>query len=301
MTRFLITGANGLLGQKIVNQLAGEGKSHVLACSRGENRNPAIPAGLIDFASLDITDYDAVIRITQHFKPDCIIHTAAMTNVDACELNPEECKRQNVDATANIIESCRQSGAHLIHLSTDFIFDGKSGPYSETDMPNPLSIYGHAKLDAEKLVQNSGLPAAIVRTVLVYGVLPDLSRSNVVLWALNGLRKGDTLRAVTDQVRTPTLAEDLAAGCILAAEKKATGIYHISGVEPMTIYDLVLRVAKFWELPAEKVIATSSDVIAQPARRPPITGFVVDKARRELGYKPHSFEEGLALLKNQGV
>jgi dTDP-4-dehydrorhamnose reductase len=186
-----------------------------------------------------------------------------------------------------------------VHVSTDFIFDGIDGPYREEDQPAPLSYYGESKLAAEQLVLESGLPAAIVRTVLVYGIAEDMSRSNIVLWAKGALEKNQPIKVVDDQFRTPTLAEDLAMGCFLAATKKAEGIFNISGKDFMSIRELVGRVAIYFNLDDSLVETVSSRTLNQKAKRPPRTGFILDKAEKELGYQPHSFEEGIAIVMSQ--
>jgi dTDP-4-dehydrorhamnose reductase len=232
--------------------------------------------------------------------PEVVIHTAAMTNVDACELDPAACQLQNVTATEHVVQAAKRHGCHFIHLSTDFIFDGENGPYREEDVPAPLSIYGQSKLDAEQLVMNAGLAKwAIGRTIIVYGIAEGLSRSNVVLWAKSALEKGQPIKVVDDQWRMPTLAEDLADGCIRIAKRGATGIFNLSGPDGMSILELVQRVGAFFHLDTSVVTPVKSDSLGQPARRPPCTGFVLDKARRELGYAPRGFEEGLAVLKDQ--
>lgn len=163
------------------------------------------------------------------YRPDCVIHTAAMTQVDDCEKDPNACRLNNVDAVRFVAEACEPWGTHLVHLSTDFVFDGQSGPYLEEDVPNPLSIYGQSKADAEQIIRQYAGPWSIVRTVLVYGLAADMSRSNIVLWVKKSLEEGRVIRIVSDQFRTPTLAEDLAEGCCQVALRKATGIYNISG------------------------------------------------------------------------
>jgi dTDP-4-dehydrorhamnose reductase len=126
-----------------------------------------------------------------------------------------------------------------------------------------------------------------------------MSRSNIVLWVKNSLEQKKPIRVVTDQYRTPTLAEDLAIGCLLAAEQKATGIYHVSGEEMMTPYDIAIRTAEFFGLDKTLISPTDASQFTQPARRPMRTGFIIDKAKLELGYEPHSFSEGLAIVKSQ--
>lgn len=296
--RVLITGSNGLLGQKLVVALRDAPWAELIATSRGADRTPQ-PLGA-RYHGLDITsasDVDAVFDATH---PEVVVHAAAMTNVDACELDPEACALQNIAATRHLVDATKRHGSHFIFLSTDFIFDGSSGPYKEEDEPAPLSVYGRSKLEGERIVMSAGLAKwAIARTIIVYGVAPGLSRSNVVLWAKSALEKGEPIKVVDDQWRMPTLAEDLADGCIRIARQGATGIYHLCGPDGMSILELVQRVGDFFRLDTSVMTAVKSDTLGQPAQRPPRTGFVLDKARRELGYAPRGFEEGLTVVAAQ--
>jgi len=302
--KILITGANGLLGQKLVYFLKNKPEINVIATSRGENRLKDKSG--YEFRSLDITDKLQTEKIISEVQPDVIINTAAMTNVDACEIKKEECWKQNVETVENLINGINnseienpKSEIHFIHLSTDFVFDGANGPYKEDDIPNPLSYYSKSKHEAEKLIQKSIIKWAIARTIIIYGVADEMSRSNIVLWAKSALEKGEPLKIVNDQWRMPTLAEDLAEGCYLIAKKGATGIYHLSGKDFMRIDELVERVADFFHLDKSIISTVSSDTLNQTAKRPPKTGFVLDKAIHDLGYNPHSFEEGLVILSQQ--
>lgn len=298
--KILITGSNGLLGQKLVYALRNDPEVELIATSRGDDRTPT---PLNDrYRPLDITDATQVDTVFDAARPDVVIHTAAMTNVDACEQVPASCRLQNVTATENLVSAAKRHGSHFIHLSTDFIFDGKNGPYREEDKPAPLSIYGQSKLDAEQVVMNAGLAKwAIARTIIVYGVAEGLSRGNVVLWAKSALEKGQPIKVVDDQWRMPTLAEDLADGCIRIAKRGATGIFNLSGPDGMSILELVQRVGAFFQLDTSVITPVKSDSLGQPAARPPRTGFILDKARRELGYAPRGLEAGLAVLKEQLV
>jgi dTDP-4-dehydrorhamnose reductase len=295
--KILVTGSNGLLGQKLTDYYKTQSSIQLIATARGEDRYP--DKGGYIYESLDITIKAEVETIVTKHKPDVIINTAAMTNVDACESDREGCDALNVNAVQYLVDAANVVNAHLVQVSTDFIFDGTHGPVLENEQPNPLSYYGHSKLKGEQIVMNSSKSWAILRTVLVYGVVSDMSRSNIVLWAKGNLEQGKTLNVVGDQFRTPTLAEDLAQGCALAAAQKATGVYNISGSDFMSVFDLVYRVASFWKLDKSLLNLSTSEGIKQPAKRPPITGFIIDKAKTELGYKPHTFEEGLALLDKQ--
>ena len=297
MKKVLVTGSNGLLGQKLVYKLKGRLDVELIATARGENR--LIEQSGYEFRSLDITDKAKVDEVIDDVQPDFIIHSAAMTQVDDCEINKEACDRINVEAVEHIVSAAQRNGSHVIHISTDFIFNGKEGPYDEEGTPDPLSYYGLSKLKGEQIVQNSNLKWAILRTVLVYGIVDNMSRSNIVLWAKGALEKGESINVVDDQFRSPTLAEDLADGCILAMDKEATGVYNISGKDQFSIIDLVRTVADHYGLDKSLINPVSSETLNQPAKRPPITGFILDKARRELGYEPHSFIEGMELMEKQ--
>ncbi|MCB9196189.1 MAG: dTDP-4-dehydrorhamnose reductase [Flavobacteriales bacterium] len=297
MKRVLITGSNGLLGQKLIKLLANMSGVNLLATSNGENR---VHRYSFDYESLDITNNQAVNEIFDRFKPDVVINTAAMTNVDACEVDKENCWKINVDAVGFLFEASKKYNSHFIHLSTDFVFDGMKGPYKETDEPAPLSYYGESKYASELLLINSDYKNwAIARTIIVYGTGENMSRSNIVLWAKGALEQGNPLTIVDDQFRSPTWADDLAKGCWLIAEKNAKGIYHLSGKDQMSIIELVKRVAEFYGIDASTVTPIKSDTLNQAAKRPPITGFILQKAKNDLGYEPVSFEEGLALLQDE--
>lgn len=295
--KVLITGSNGLLGQKLIDYYLKNSSVHLIATAKGANRHPVSQGYL--YYSLDITSEKDVMNAMQECKPDVVINAAAMTNVDACETDREACDLLNVKAVEYIVKACNQVNAHLIHLSTDFIFDGSHGPLYEDEKPNPLSYYGHSKWKGEQLVKMNAQSWSIARTVLVYGVVNDMSRSNIVLWVKNSLEQKKSIRVVCDQFRTPTLAEDLASGCALIAANRASGIYHISGSEFISIFDLAYQVADYWQLDKSLLGMASSQDIKQPAQRPPVTGFHIQKAIRDLGYKPHSIKQGLALIDEQ--
>lgn len=315
--KILVTGSNGLLGQKLTDLIlrengAGQKPSdpilqetgsdqakyiHLIAASRGPNRHPEQQG--YTYVDLDLTDGKKLGEVIRQHQPDCIIHTAALTHVDLCEEDPGLCKKLNVDLVQDLVELCEESRIHLVHLSTDFIFDGLAGPYREEDKANPLSLYGKSKLESEELLRHSSCDWAIIRTILVYGIIADMSRSNIVLWAKSALEKGQEIRVVQDQWRMPTLAEDLAAACLNAAKRKATGVFHVSGSELMAITEIVQQVAEYWGLDQSLITPINSETLNQKARRPRRTGFYLDKAYEQLDYQPHSFREGLELVARQ--
>ncbi len=288
----LVTGANGLLGQTLIMQLL-EKKYEVIGTGRGPTRLIAAALEGYAYKDLDITDGPATSEFILQEKPDLIVHAAAMTQVDQCELNKQDCYNVNVTATRFIIDAAKIVGAKLIYVSTDFVFDGSQGPYSEADAPAPVNYYGSTKLVAENAVMESGLHWAIARTILVYGTVPSAGRVNIVGWVKNTLEQSLPVNMVTDQVRTPTFVNDLARGILLMIEKNATGIYHLSGEEQMTPYEMAVETARFFGLDTTLVKEAASPDIRQPAIRPPRTGFDITKAKKELGFQPVSFLDGL--------
>jgi dTDP-4-dehydrorhamnose reductase len=297
--KVLLTGSNGLLGQKIID-LAPDFGIDLLATSKGLNRYKG-KNNHVSFASVDLTNASEIKSIILEFKPDVVIHGAAMTQVDQCELDPTACQLANVEATRFVVEACKLVNAFLVFVSTDFVFDGEDGPYDETATPNPLSIYGQSKWDAERLIMQSGIKSAILRTILVYGITPGEARSNFALWAQTNLKAGKSIQVVTDQFRSPTLAEDLAIACLKAAEIQAEGLFHIGGPETKSIYDWVIEVAEFWNLDKSLITPADGTIFTQPAKRPHKTGFIIIKANKILGFYPRTFKEGLALIDAQAL
>lgn len=296
MQRILITGANGLLGQKLIDLYSNNPEVEAIATGIEESR---LGDGDYIYHTMDITSEDSVNEVVAKTKPDVIINTAALTQVDQCESDREACWTLNVTAVAHLIKASRDNNCFLLHLSTDFIFDGTSGPYKEDDIPNPVSYYGESKLASEKLLEESNIKYAIARTQLVYGIVPNLSRSNIILWVKKSLEEGKEIKVVNDQWRTPTLAEDLAKGCALIAEKKVEGVFNISGKDLLTPYDMAMATCDFFDLDKSLIEEVDGSIFQQAAKRPPRTGFILDKANKVLGYHPVSFNEGIEVLRSQ--
>lgn len=302
--KVLITGSNGLLGQKLIHLLSCRNDLEIFACSKGNNRITSVKN--FQYKNLDIANKLALEYYLKEILPEVVINTAAITNVDSCEVEQELCWAVNVIAVENMISCLEQLQLqnvnyqpHFIHLSTDFVFDGENGPYCENDTPNPLSFYAKSKFESEKIVIKSQVKWSIARTIIVYGVAEEMSRTNIVLWAKSALEKGETIKIVDDQFRMPTLAEDLAVGCSLIMDKNATGIFHLSGKDFMSVLEMVNRIAIYFNLNNQLIQAIKTNSLNQAAKRPPKTGFVLDKANKELNYNPHSFEEGLAIVAKQ--
>jgi dTDP-4-dehydrorhamnose reductase len=289
--KILITGANGFLGHYLTAQLL-QKNLKVIATGKGNCRLPFGGAANFVYAPMDFADEENVMAVFNQHKPTVVVHAGAMSKPDECEENKEATWLVNVTGTANILTAAEKYNCPFIYISTDFIFDGVKGMYTETDEPNPVNYYGQTKLAAEKLVQQYKHNWAIVRTVLVYGK-PLSGRSNILTIVKEKLEKGEGYKVVSDQIRTPTYVEDLAAGIISIIEKNKTGVWHLSGADVLTPYDMACAAAGYLQLNKNLLQEVTAASFTQPALRPPKTNFVIDKAKKELNYQPVSFSEGL--------
>ncbi|MEO6316472.1 MAG: SDR family oxidoreductase [Chitinophagaceae bacterium] len=292
MKKILITGANGFLGQHLVRLLSANGYE-VVAVARGESRLAFTTTTPFRYYDADVTNDFLLNSILEKEMPHTVVHAAAVTQADDCQLNQEACEAVNVRATAQLLLSAEMYSRHFIYLSTDFVFDGAKGNYSEADAMAPLSWYGFTKMQAEGIVETSEIPFTIVRTCLVYGNTRAGTRPNIVTWVKDSLSAGKSIKCVSDQWRTPTYVEDLAKGILLIIEKDATGVYHIAGKDLLTPYEMALQTATLCQLDPSLIEQVDASSFSQPAKRPPATGFDISKARRELGFEPVAFAEGL--------
>lgn len=302
-TKIVITGSNGLLGQYLVKLFSENKKFEVYAFSKGKNR--ITKSNDFNYFNVNMTNKLRLDILIKKIKPHFIINGAAMTNVDACELRKRECLAINVEAVRNLASCCKKHNSHLIQISTDFIFDGKKGMYTEDDMPNPINYYGESKLKAEEILQKSTINFTILRTILVYGKVENMTRGNIVLWVKNELENNKGINVINDQYRMPTYAGDLAEACALVVQKNQNlesknqikAIYNISSSELLSIYEIANQIAETFELDKKLIKETTTKQLNQKAKRPPKTGFVLDKAATELGFKKGSFKERLAYYK----
>lgn len=293
--RIFLVGSNGLVGQAILKELK-DTSFELIATSFRPDRFSF--HNNYKFEILDITNSAQVNYFFDLYKPDFIINCAAISQVDFCEENKETAWDINVNGVKNIAEAASRINAHIIHLSSDFIFDGIDGMYKETDVPNPVSFYGVTKLESEKVLDNYKGRKSIVRTVLVYGLNYQLIRSNIVTWVIDSLKANKKISVVNDQYRTPTLDSDLAKGIISIIENNAEGIFHLSGNEYLSVYDFALRIAEVFSFDKTLISPISSLDLNQIGKRPAKTGFDISKARNELNFNPLNVDEGLNILKD---
>ncbi len=295
-TKVVVIGSNGLLGQTLVNKLIKNQEYKLYAMAAGENRNTSVSD--LRYFSIDLDDFDSIKMQLNLLEPQFVINALAMTNVDACENQQEECKRINTDFVNELAEVCKEMQTHLIHISTDFIFDGTEGFYSEEDEANPVNYYGWSKLWAEQAVVHSGAVYSILRTIVVYGKVSNMKRNNIVLWIKESLINGQTINLVDDQFRMPTYVGSLADACILTMKHRAVGIFNISGKDLLSIVDMGHEIADFYGLDKRLIHVVATSSLTQPAKRPPKTGFLLEKAIDKLYFQPLSLQEGLREMEN---
>ncbi len=296
MKKILITGSNGLLGQNLVNELLKKDAYIVYGVSRGENRNKK--RGKFTYFDIDLTNKSELQNLIINLQPQFIIHTAAMTNVDTCELNKEACDRINVDTVKYLVESCELNDIHLIHLSTDFIFDGEKGYYKESDQPNPINYYGLSKLRSESIIKDSNIKYVILRTILVFGITNEL-KNNIVLWVKNSIENRQQINVVTDQLRMPTFVDDLVYACLYVVGNGVEGVFNVSSNTLLSIYDMTTEIANTFHLDKSYINPIPTSLLKQPAKRPLKTGFDLSKSFSQLNLPSHSFLENLQVFKNQ--
>jgi dTDP-4-dehydrorhamnose reductase len=288
-----VIGANGMLGQRVINFYSRQENVELLGGS--VEAEPVYKNS--DYVCCDLSKREDVKKLIYDFYPDFIVNTAAYTNVDKSEVERESAWKINVKGVEYMAEACRVIDAHLIHISSDYIFDGTKGPYDETAVPNPLGYYGRTKLASENALKISGTIYTILRTNVLYGIAE--SRPDFVRWLVNTVRKGEKVRIVTDQINNPTYIDDMVQAISKVQEFKKQGIYNIGGKEFLSRYDFSLKIADYFDLDKNLIIPIKTSELNQPAARPLKSGLIILKAETEIGYKSLSIVEALAVMKKE--
>ena len=290
--RILIIGSNGMLGQRLVEYMS-QSSNNELLCTSFEDESYV---SNVEYRKLDITQKNNVREIILNFFPDFIVNTAAFTNVDKSETEKETAWKVNVNGVENISLYSWTVDAHLIHFSTDYIFDGKNGPYTENDKPNPIGYYGRTKLASENSIKTSGTRFTVIRTNILYGPA-KYGRPDFVRWAVDSLRDGKTIKIVTDQIGNPTYVDDLVAAISAIVEFKKEGIYNIGGPEFLSRFDFTQRIATFFNLDKNLIKPILTKELNQPAPRPLKSGLITLKAETELDFRPTGIEKTFEQIK----
>ena len=283
--RILVTGATGFLGRTLLS-LTGE--AEWIGCGR----RPAAEG--VPYRQVDLADCQAVTALVAELAPDWVINAAAMTDVDGCEKDAPAARQANVDIPENLAAACEAIGAGLVHISTDYVFDGKRGPYGEEDAANPLSYYGQLKLESEGILKRMER-VLVVRTLWLYGYVPQAG-ANFLTWVLRGLSGGQPLRVFADQWGNPTYVRDLARVLVSLCSKEARGLFHAGGATFMTRWEMARELACFFGIDGALIEPVPTRTAGLPAERPLRSGLRTDALEAALGRRPLSFAEGLQHL-----
>ncbi len=288
--KVLIAGARGLLGQKLVEIFRRESELEIIPCE--------LTAGNGEIIALDITDRQKVLDMVGTLKPSVIINAAAFTDVDRAEVERETAYKVNATAVGYLAEAANIFGAKLVHISTDYVFNGQKGNYDESSLPDPISYYGKTKLAGENLAKAQLDDLTIVRTQVLYGFGVNIKR-NFVLWVMDMLSKGEKFSVVKDQIGNPTLADELAFAVLKTVRRNARGVYHVSGFEAMSRLEFAVKIAQVFGYDPSVILPTTSDKINQKAKRPMNSSFICLKAQTELGVSAPPVTDSLSLMKQQ--
>lgn len=291
--RILIVGSNGLLGQRLLTFYDKKENIELLGCSIEEKSFIED----VSYVTCDITIRENIKKVILDFCPDVVINASAFTNVDLSETQRELAWKVNVKGVEYVAEACRIIDSKIVQISTDYIFNGTAGPYNENAKPNPLGYYGRTKLASENALKIAAVTYSVVRTNVLYGIAN--SRPDFVRWIINSLAENKQIRVVKDQINNPTFVEDLVQGINKIIELKKYNLYNIGGREFINRYDFAIQIADFFKLDKKLITPITTDELQQPAKRPLKSGLTILKAETELGYKPHSINDALSVIKKQ--
>lgn len=291
--RLLITGASGLLGQKTVH-LALQ-KNHEVYSMYKEN-----PTNLGKAIKLDLTNVGKILKVITRLRPEAIIHTAAYTNVDGCEINKDIAWNVNAEATKQIAIASTNINAHLAYVSTDYVFDGEKGLYSEEDKPSPIDHYGYTKLEGEEFTKEHSQEWCITRTSVIYG-LGQTQKLNFATWIINNLNKGKEVRIVTDQFVSPTLNTNLAEMLLEIVERRITGIFHTAGATRTSRHEFARKLAQIFDLDSNLIKPIKMNDLLWKAKRPKDSSLNVSKASALLNARPLKLNEALTRMKKESI
>lgn len=292
--RILVVGSNGMLGQRTVEHFFSNDKVELLACSKSEN----VFGESIAFEKVDLTNREGIKKVILNFYPDFIINCSAFTNVDLSETERETAWKVNVKGVEYISEAARVIDAQIIHISTDYVFDGLKGPYAENANVNPISYYGRTKLASENALKISGTINTILRTNVLYGHA-KYGRPDFVRWVYNSLSDKKEIKIVTDQFNNPTFIDDLVQAISKVVQFRKTGIYHIGGKNFMNRFEFTKEIADYFDLDFSLVKPITTESLKQPAKRPLKSGLITIKAESEFGYKATELKKTFEIMQKE--
>lgn len=298
MERIAITGASGKIASALIEHYRLKPAVTVLLVSSRTLPDTISDAPHFEFAQISPLELDTYKSILKAFRPRVIINTIGYTDVDGCETNRELAQLLNARFPEMLARFARTFDAHLVHYSTDYVFDGSAGPYDESQIPHPINYYGKTKLAGENAIRALGGISTIIRTNVVYGFGGN-AKSDFVEWVLRLCSSNLPIRVAKDQFSNPTFSGDIALATALLVERQRTGLYHIGGADYCSRYDFALMIAKAFDLRPDLISAVTSDQLQQKALRPLRAGLVALRAEAALGIRFSSIVEGLVVYRRR--
>jgi dTDP-4-dehydrorhamnose reductase len=290
--RILVTGASGLFGSKLAELATARNFDVYSVYSRDQ---PSCGTPL----QFDVSSKNQVEEAFGKVEPEVVVHAAALTDVDKCELDKELAWAINVEGTRNIVEAVKSLGAFLVYVSTDYVFNGEKGRYVETDETGPVNYYGLTKLKAEELVKSVVEKYCVARVSVIYGSTPAAGKINFALWLLNKLKRNEPVKIVTDQWNSPTLNTNLARMTLEILERQLTGVFHLSGATRVSRYDFAKLIAQTFSLDETLLSPCTSAEFSWVAKRPRDSSLVTEKAQQTLKSKPLQLNQAIELMKQE--
>lgn len=282
--KFLVTGSAGLVGSQVVKDLS-KHTDEIYSCYN--NAKPAFGTPI----KMDLSNPQNMTDVIEKVKPDFIMHIAAMTNIDQCEIEKDLAMKINAKATEIISKQAARQNAFLLYVSTDYVFDGQHSMKKESDTPNPIDFYGKTKLEGEKAVMNSASPWCIARTSTPFGIHP--SKYNFPTWVAKNLSEKKEIRIVTDQHTSPTYVPNLSRMLIELTKRQVSGIIHVAGATRISRYDMAELVADKLSLDKTFLKPASINDMSWKAKRPKDSSLDVSMATSILKEKPLTIEQSL--------
>lgn len=290
--KVLITGGTGLLGKALIEE--NEDRAEILITYVGdyELNDP-------NYFKIDIRNKAKYATLFGDFRPDVVIHTASMGSPDYAEKNQEITYEVNVCGVQNILELCEEYDSSLVHISSNGIYDGEHAPYREEDRAQPINYYGKVKLEGEKLLLNSKIKSAVVRPILMYGWPNSFERGNIVTFALEKLKKGESLNVYNDVYSNPIFNLECAKAIWKIIRDEKYESFNVAGADRVSIYELVKTAAQIFDLNLDLIHPVKQGFFGELVKRPKDTSYDTSKMKEVLGVIPLSLREGLLTMKEK--
>ncbi len=292
--KVLIIGSNGMFGQRLTYHFLSNSLFQVFCTS---NEDVSFIEN-VKYKQVDITNKDDITSLICNYSPDYIINTAAYTNVDKSEIEKELAWKINVTGVKYIANAAKEINAFVIHISSDCVFDGVNGPYTENDKTNPIGYYGLTKLEGENILHSVEVKHTIIRTNVLYGPA-KFGRPDFVKWVYNKLKNNESINIVTDQINNPTYIDDIVKAINKIIDLNIEGLFNIGGNEFLNRFDFTLRIADYFNLNKNLINPILTEQLNQIAKRPLSSGLITTKAEETFGYKATNIEETFRLMQKE--